>query len=93
MGGAAISGFNRILMCGASDAVYAKFVSFVGKLLAKAAASVGWEKRETDKHLDGLLREEIIGLMATYSKDDATVVAEARRRFDFHGWRQCSPAR
>jgi len=76
-----LNGFDGVLMAGVTDAVYQAFKSFVGKLIAEPAKQVGWEKKSSDGHLDGLMRERMISLRATYSTE-AEAVAEARRRFE-----------
>eukprot|EP00927_Polykrikos_kofoidii_P049844 TRINITY_DN43855_c0_g1_i1.p1 TRINITY_DN43855_c0_g1~~TRINITY_DN43855_c0_g1_i1.p1 ORF type:complete len:882 (-),score=207.18 TRINITY_DN43855_c0_g1_i1:132-2777(-) len=76
-----ITGLNRVMMSGCSDAVYDKFTAFVSKLVKRASGNIGWEKKASDGHLDGLLRETLMSLQAKYSKD-TEVIAEARRRFD-----------
>merc|ERR1712194_117353 len=75
-------GFNTVLMAGCDDKIYAKFVTFAGKLISKCAARVGWEKKDTDGHLDGMMRETMISLMAKFSHEDPAVVAEARKRYN-----------
>lgn len=74
-------GFNKILMAGASDAVYEKFKAFVANLIKDASAGIGWEKRGSDGHLDGLLRELLIRLQSKYSTGDV-VKAEAGSRWE-----------
>lgn len=76
-----LRGLDRILMTGASDAIHAKFVGFAATLVKDIAAAVGFEKRDSDGHLDGLLRESIIALQAKFSREEG-LVAESRRRFD-----------
>jgi len=76
-----LNGFDGVLMAGVTDAVYQAFKSFVGKLIAEPAKQVGWEKKSSDGHLDGLMRETMISLQAKYSTE-ADAVAEARRRFE-----------
>mmetsp|Transcript_115080 Transcript_115080/g.245862 ORF Transcript_115080/g.245862 Transcript_115080/m.245862 type:complete len:882 (+) Transcript_115080:55-2700(+) len=76
-----IRGLDRVLMSGTSDAIYAKFVSFVAGLIKNIASAIGWEGRDTDGHLDGLLRQTMVAMQAKFSSDEA-LVADARRRFD-----------
>lgn len=76
-----LNGLNRLLMAGLDDDVYTKYVAFAASLVKGAFFSVGWEKREADGHLDARLRETLVKLAASYSKDEA-IVEEARRRFD-----------
>jgi len=77
----ALIGFDTVLMAGASDAIYDHFVKFCGNLTSNVAKQVGWEKKDSDGHMDGMLRETVISLLARFSKDEG-VIAEARRRFD-----------
>ncbi|CAK9008253.1 unnamed protein product [Durusdinium trenchii] len=77
----ALTGFDTVLMAGVSDPTYAAFKAFVSKLIADAAKEVGWEKKASDGHLDGLLRETLINMQSKYSVDPEAM-AEAKRRFD-----------
>jgi len=76
-----LRGFDRVIMSGMSDAIYAKFVKFVAGLMKGISEKVGWEKRSSDGHLEGLLRQTIVSMQSKYSSDEA-VVADARRRFE-----------
>lgn len=76
----ALAGFDTVLMAGASDSIYSHYKAFVAKLIAKPMLEIGWEKRDTDGHLDGLLRETLVSMNAKFPSDPA-VVAEAQRRF------------
>ncbi|CAJ1393326.1 unnamed protein product [Effrenium voratum] len=76
-----LNGFNAMLMVGVSDSVYASFKSFVSKLIADAAKEIGWQQKESDGHLDGLLREDLINLQAKFSQDPEAI-QEAKKRFE-----------
>jgi len=77
----ALNGFDTVLMAGVSDATYAAFKSFVSQLIADASKEVGWAKKSSDGHLDGLLRETLITMQSKYSKEPEAI-AEAKRRFN-----------
>jgi len=76
-----LRGFDRVLMSGTSDEIYSRFEGFVAGLIKKPAADIGWEKKASDGHLDGLLRQSLISMQSKFSKDNA-VIADAKRRFD-----------
>jgi puromycin-sensitive aminopeptidase len=54
--------------------------AFAGDLLRPIVAYLGWEPRSQESHLDALLRGMVLHEIGHY--DEATVIAEARTRFD-----------
>jgi puromycin-sensitive aminopeptidase len=65
------------------------FSAMAQKMVKRALDKTGWDEKETDGHVDKLLRTSIIGLLAEFCSEDAEVLAEARRRFDGH-WEEPS---
>jgi len=68
---------------------YDSFLEFGKKAVTNALAFVGWDAKPTDGHTDKLLRTTVIGLLDTFAWNDATVLAESRRRYDGH-WEDAS---
>ena len=60
--------------------LHAQFQDAVSVWVSAAFSKVGWEPREGDGHLGGMLRGLLIRLLGDFSKD-AAVLTEARRRF------------
>jgi puromycin-sensitive aminopeptidase len=72
-----------------NEAVFTSYVAFGKKLVLHALDKVGWDAKETDGHTDKLLRATVLSLLDTFAWNDASVAAEAKRRFDAH-WTDAS---
>jgi puromycin-sensitive aminopeptidase len=55
-----------------------KFVAFAARIVAPAAAAVGWVPRDDDGHLGKLKRATLVRLQAHFCLNDEAVVAQAR---------------
>lgn len=77
-----LMGFQKLLMGGASEAVYARYVAFCSALVRESwdKAALGWETKESDGHNGGLLRGLLMKLTSKFSPGEA-FLSEARRRF------------
>ena len=63
---------------------YDAFQKYAATMVKDCLATVGWEAKAGDTHMDKLLRSLVIGLLDGYCADEPEVVAEARRRFELH---------
>lgn len=77
-----LGGLSRLLMGGAPDEVFKRFTSFAEDLVNRSwqASNLGWEKRTSDGHLDGLLRGLLMKVVSKYNPSP-DFLTEARRRF------------
>mmetsp|Transcript_89966 Transcript_89966/g.162274 ORF Transcript_89966/g.162274 Transcript_89966/m.162274 type:complete len:905 (-) Transcript_89966:51-2765(-) len=76
-------GLQRVLMGGAPEDVYTRFMSFGEEFIWKSwqAANLGWESRPSDGHTDGMLRGLLMKLVSRFNPNTA-FTAEAKQRFD-----------
>jgi len=58
------------------------FAAFAARLVAPAAAAVGWESRADDGHLSKLVRMTLVELEARFCSGDPAVQAKARALWD-----------
>jgi aminopeptidase N len=72
-------GFEKILI--QEPVIYPLYCKFANALLRDAFATVGWEPRATDSHTDGLLRSDMVKLLAKFGREDPAVLAVARPKF------------
>ncbi|CAN0362558.1 unnamed protein product [Ascophyllum nodosum] len=79
---AVLLGLDRIMK--ADGAMHGHFSRLVAELLAPIADRVGWDPTPSDGHSGKLLRATVIELLASFSDESASVVDEARKRFDAH---------
>merc|ERR1711881_14360 len=71
------------------DVAHAKFKKFTLNLFKPTADAIGWDPKEGEGHLDGLLRSLVIGRMGSCG-DEATI-EECRRRLQAHSATPSTP--
>ena len=79
-----VLGGLQLLMEQTNPVTYAAFKAFGKQLVLAALGRVGWEPTAQDTHTSKMTRTSVMALLDAFCSDDATVVAEARRRFDGH---------
>ncbi len=84
-----LNGFYILLEQLGNEEVFSKFLAFGKTLVVKVLTTVGWDSKPDEGHTDKLLRATVMGLLDTFAWQDATVAAEAKRRFDAH-WTDAS---
>jgi len=75
-------GLQRLLMGGAPQEVYNRYVLFAKEFAWKSweASKLGWESSPSDGHTDGLLRGLLMKVVSRFDPN-AAFLEEARRRF------------
>jgi len=63
---------------------FAQFVAFGKRVVLKGLEKVGWDGNAGESHTDKLMRASVMEVLDVFAWDDATVAAEAKRRFDGH---------
>jgi puromycin-sensitive aminopeptidase len=76
-------GLNSLMEQVGGDA-YTSFKAFGARIVKSAVDKFGWVHRATDDHSDKLLRTTVISLLDVFGDMDASILEEARRRFDAH---------
>jgi len=79
----ALAGLDRILMGGAPEDMYKRFLAFCEDFVWRSweTAGLGWDARPADGHTDGLLRGLLMKMVARFAAKPAWL-AEAKRRFE-----------
>jgi len=67
-----------------SPECHKSFVELGSKIITSALAHCGWDSKPTDTHTEKLYRASCIGLLDAFCGDTASVIAEAKRRFEGH---------
>mmetsp|Transcript_4131 Transcript_4131/g.5257 ORF Transcript_4131/g.5257 Transcript_4131/m.5257 type:complete len:463 (-) Transcript_4131:172-1560(-) len=75
-----LCGLDKLLAGAGSEhtELRTKFVAFAARIVAPAAAAVGWSPRDDDGHLGKLKRATLVRLQAHFCVNDEAVVAQAR---------------
>ena len=71
---------------GAADQLFATFKGFVTLMIDPIFKKIGFDKKETDGHLDSQLREMLVSAQARFLSTEEPVRAEATRRYN--AWRE-----
>lgn len=81
----ALLGFQRLLMGGAPEKVCSSFMDFAGGIVQQGwkTANLGWEAKDNDGHMGGLLRGLMMKLIARFAPS-ADFLEESRRRFGLY---------
>lgn len=77
-----LNGLGKVIKQGLSVETADAFVDFAGKLIVPAFAQVGWDALPGDDDNRKTLRSTLVGALSKYCYKDATVVAEAMKRFE-----------
>ena len=75
-----VAGLCHLL--GTTSELGARFTGFARSVVSAQLDTLGWVAQPTDGHLTRQLRASVLELLPRFCANDATVCAEARRRFD-----------
>lgn len=59
-----------------------KFIAFVKQKIMPVFTEIGWDEKDSDSHLTKLLRGRLISSLATYAKDEPSILKEANSKFE-----------